>query len=69
MDQSIDPTSISYGDKVIDEPMETQAHRRSTRVRNVPKKYGFLMDQDQDVTVVENDKPTTYDDDSEEFRI
>ena len=42
--------------------METQAPRRSTRVRTVPEKYGFLVDQDNDVTVVKNDEHTTYDD-------
>ena len=62
MDQPTDPTSISHGDEVIEEPMETQAPRHSTRVRTVPERYGFLVDQDKDVTVVENDEPTTYDD-------
>ena len=62
MDQPTDPESITHGDELIDEPVETQAPRRSTRVRTVPEKYGFLVDQDKDVTVVENDEPTSYDD-------
>ena len=32
IDQPTDPTSISHDDEVIDEPMETQAPRRYTRV-------------------------------------
>ena len=42
--------------------METQAPRHSTRVRTVPERYGFLMDQDMDVTVVESNEPVSYDD-------
>ena len=47
IDQPTDPTSISHGDEVIEEPMETQAPRRSTRVRTIPERYGFLVDQDK----------------------
>ena len=61
MDQPTDPESITHGDEIIEEPVETQAPRRSTKVRTVPQKYGFLMDQDKDVTVVENDEPSKYD--------
>ena len=61
MDQPTDPESITHDDEVIGEPVETRAPRRSTRVRTVPEKYGFLVDQDKDVTVVENDEPTSYD--------
>ena len=61
MDQSTDPESITHGDEIIDKPVETQAPRCSTRVRTVPEKYGFLVDQDKDVIVVENDEPSNYD--------
>ena len=62
IDQPIEPTSISHGDEVIEEPMETQAPRRSTRVRTVPEKYGFLVDQDKDVTLIERNESVNYDD-------
>ena len=42
----------------IDQPIDPM---RSTRVRTIPERYGFLVDQDEDVTVVENDEPTSYD--------
>ena len=61
MDQPTDPESITHGDEIIGEPVEIQAPWYSTRVRTVPERYGFLMDQDKDVTVVENDEPTNYD--------
>ena len=44
MDQPTDPESISHDDEIIDEPMETQAPRHSTRVHTVPERYGFLVD-------------------------
>ena len=41
MDQPTDPESITHGDEVIGEPVETQAPRRSTRVHTVPEKLDF----------------------------
>ena len=41
MVQPIDPESITHGDEVIGEPMETQAPRHSTRVCTVPEKFGI----------------------------
>ena len=61
IDQPINPESITHTDEVIGEPDVTQAPRRSTRVCTLPERYGFLVDQDEDVTVVENDEPTSYD--------
>ena len=61
IDQPIDPEPITHTDEVIGEPDVTQAPRRSTRVCTLPETYGFLVDQDESVTVVENDEPTRYD--------
>ena len=57
----MDPESITHTDKVIGDPEVTQAPRHSTRVRTLLERYGFLVDQDEDVTVVENDQPISYD--------
>ena len=46
VDQSTDPEFITHGDEIIGELVETQAPRHSTRVRTVPERYGFLVDQD-----------------------
>ncbi|PKI51561.1 hypothetical protein CRG98_028121 [Punica granatum] len=40
--------------KVIQEP------RRSSRIRHEPERYGFLVTQDNDVLLIDNDEPTTY---------
>ena len=61
MDQPTDPESITHGDEIIEEPVQTQTPRRSTRVRTVPEKYGFLVDQDKDVTILESNEPVSYD--------
>ena len=42
IDQPFDPESITHGDEVIGEPMETQAPRYSTRVSTVPEKFGLF---------------------------
>ena len=38
---------------------ETQELRRSGRIRQAPIRYGYLIEQDDD-HVIENDEPTTY---------
>ena len=60
MDQPTDPEPITHGDEVIAESVDTQTPRRSTRVRTVLERYGFLVDQDKNVTVVENDDPVNH---------
>ena len=42
IDQHIDPDPITHKDEVIGES-QTQAPRRSIRVRSVPERYGFLV--------------------------
>ena len=42
VDQPIDPEPITHEDEVIGES-QTQAPRRSIRVRSVPERYGFLV--------------------------
>ena len=43
---------------------ETQVVRRSTRARHEPERYyGFLLTQDDDVMLIDNDEPLTYQDD------
>ncbi|PKI36625.1 hypothetical protein CRG98_042978 [Punica granatum] len=38
----------------------TQEPRRFGRIRHEPERYGFLVTQDNDVLLVDNDEPTTY---------
>ena len=42
---------------------ETQVVRRSSRARHEPERYyGFLLTQDDDVMLIDNDEPLTYQD-------
>ena len=59
-DEPIEPTSTEHADSVVDLAVE-QAPRRSTRVRTEPERYGFLIDDDQNITLLENDEPESYD--------
>ncbi|PKI67475.1 hypothetical protein CRG98_012059 [Punica granatum] len=38
----------------------TQEPRRPGRIHHEPERYGFLMTQDNDILLVDNDEPTTY---------
>ena len=55
-DQSVDPESIHE----IDEPTYTQEPRRSSRIRVVPERYGFLISDHDGISILEEDEPTTY---------
>ena len=55
-DQPTCPDLIPHTDEVMGESLETQTPKRSTRVRTIPERYGFLMDQDNNVTLIENYK-------------
>ena len=33
---------------------------RTSRIRSVPERYGFLISEQKDVLLIENDEPTTY---------
>ena len=55
-DEPIEPTTIEVTNLAVDPPVE-QALRRSTRVRTKLERYGFLIDDDQNMTLLENDEP------------
>ena len=33
---------------------------RTSRIRSVPERYGFLISEQKDLLLIENDEPTTY---------
>ena len=59
-EEQIQPTVVEVAASVVDPPVE-QAPRRSIRVRIEPERYGFLIDDDQNITLLENDEPENYD--------
>ena len=60
VDEPIEPTIAEVADSVVDPPIE-QTPRRSIRVRTEPVRYGFLIDDDQNITLIEDDEPESYD--------
>ena len=42
------------------QPLHTPPLWRSNRVRNVPLKYGFIIENDNTSHIIENDDPMTY---------
>ena len=54
--EPIKPTAT----KVAESPVE-QTPRRSTRFRTEPERYRLLIDDDQNITLLENDEPESYD--------
>ena len=42
------------------QPLHTLSLRRSSRVRNVSLRYGFIIENDNTSHIIENDDPTTY---------
>ena len=32
----------------------------TSRIRTIPERYGFLINEQKDVLLIENDEPTTY---------
>ena len=59
-DEPIEPMTAEVVDSVADPPIK-QTPRRSIRVRIEPVRYGFLIDDDQNVTLIEDDEPENYD--------
>ena len=57
--EPIEPMTAEVVDSVVDPSIE-QAPRRFTRVRTKPERYGFLIDDDQNITLLENDEPESY---------
>ena len=45
---------------VVEPVQDTQVLRRSDRLRSEPERYGFLVSESNEVEVIENDEPTSY---------
>ena len=55
-----EPEAVIHDDEFIDDSSKTQVFRRTSRIRSVPERYGFLISEQKDILLVENDEPTTY---------
>ena len=52
--------AVIHDDELIADSSKTQVFRRTSRIRYVPERYGFLISEQNDVLLIENDEPTTY---------
>src|SRR5262249_39194428 len=57
VDKSTDAEPTTHSDEL---GLDTQAPRRSTRIRTPPVRYGFLIDEVNHVHLVEHDEPESY---------
>ena len=56
----IEPEAIIHDDELIVDSSKTQVFRRTSRIRSVLERYGFLISEQKDVLLIENNEPTTY---------
>ena len=60
VDHSTGAEVVIHSDEEIVVPFETQALHRVSRTRTVLERYGFLISEQGDVKLIEDDEPTTY---------
>ena len=63
MEQEQDPQGVVEVPQTVGETesaLETQPLRRSTRVHHLSERYGFLLTNEDDVLLVDQDEPTSY---------
>ena len=54
------PMDTQIQQAVVDTTLPAQVLRRSDRIRHEPERYGFLVTDDHDVLLVDQNEPTTY---------
>ena len=52
-----EPEVVIHDDEFIAHSSKTQVFRRTSRIRSVPERYGFLISEQKDVLLIENDEP------------
>ena len=52
------PEAVIHCDEEIVDPFEAQALRMTSRTLTVPKRYGFIISEQKDVLLIEDDEPT-----------
>ena len=50
----------SGSQRVVESKSTTQEPRRFGRIRDEPERYGFLVTDDKDLILVDQNEPTTY---------
>ena len=52
--------AVIHDDELIADSSKTKVIRRISMIHSVPERYGFLISEQKDVLLIENDEPTTY---------
>ena len=55
-----EPKAVIHDDELITDYSKTQVFHKTSRIRFVLERYGFLISEQKDVLLIENDEPTTY---------
>ena len=56
----LEPEVEIHRDEITTDPFEEQAFCRLSKVRIVLERYGFFISEQDDVLLIEDDEPTTY---------
>ena len=54
------PEVVIHDDELIVDSSKTQMFHRTSRIHYVLERYGFLISEQKDLLLIENDEPTTY---------
>ena len=54
------PQLITHIDEIIIEPIDTPLLHKSSRLRLILERYGFLISESKDVMLIQDDEPTSY---------
>ena len=55
-----EPEAVNHDDELIADSFKTQVIHRTSRIRSVLERYGFLISKQKNILLIENDEPTTY---------
>ena len=55
-----EPKVVIHDDELIAESSKTQVFHRTSRIRSILERYGFLISEQKDILLIENHKSTTY---------
>ena len=60
VDQLPEPKVVIHKYEIVVDPSKAQVLCRTSRIRTILRRYGFLISEHKDIFLIENDEPTTY---------
>ena len=58
--QLLESKADIHRNEILADPSGAQADRRLSRIHTIPKRYGFLINEQNDVFLIEDNELTTY---------